>query len=56
MNAPSAEQLAAALRNQTDPDRAKRVAARLHDARKRSRVLDAMEIYKRLHGTPEVKQ
>lgn len=53
----SAPQIYAALKNQSDPDRARRVAARLYDSLRPAsrRTFEAMEIYKRLHGVKEIK-
>jgi hypothetical protein len=52
MNVPTAEQVAAAIKNQNDMDRARRVAARLHERLHptATRTLAQMEIYKQLHG------
>lgn len=49
---PTPAQVADALRNASDPDRARRVAARLNDRLNpaASRTLAQMEIYRRLHG------
>lgn len=56
-NSPTAEQIAVALRNQNDPDRSRRVAARLNERLNPAarRTLAQMEIYRRLHGSQEAK-
>lgn len=56
-NSPTPAQVADALRNASDPDRARRVAARVHAALSPavSRTLAQIEIYKRLHGNREAK-
>ena len=53
----SAQQINCALKNQSDPDRSRRVAARLNDSLplKGSRILAQMEIYRRLCGVKEIK-
>lgn len=48
-----AVRIAQAIKNESDPDRPRRVAARLHEMRQRNptgHVLEKMELYKRLGG------
>lgn len=55
INRSSIKRIVVALRNEADPDRPRRVAARLHDTLRPDALstLAAMEVYKRLHGTSE---
>lgn len=57
MKATNAEKIAQAIKNGSNPDRARRVAARLNDRLRPAsvRILEQMEIYRRLHGSQEAK-